>query len=69
MVHLADRPGAISQVVNPLSEAGINVLDIELAKVREGLGGQLLLGFKTTAEAEETVRLLAGVGLKAQMRS
>ncbi|NLN61292.1 MAG: prephenate dehydrogenase/arogenate dehydrogenase family protein [Myxococcales bacterium] len=69
MVHLKDRPGAIAQVINPLARAGINVLDIELAKVREGQGGQLLLGFKTVAAAEAAVRLIERCGLKVEMRS
>ena len=68
MVQLPDQPGTILKVVQPISAAGINILDIELAKVREGIGGQLLLGFKTTASATQAVALLEQAGFQARLR-
>jgi len=69
LLQIPDRPGAILQVIEPLTRQGINILDIELAKVREGVGGSLLLGFKTLPEAEKALSLLATSGFSARLRS
>jgi prephenate dehydrogenase len=68
MVHIADHKGALLSVISPLVDAGINVLDIELAKVREGVGGTLLLGFKTVEDATACVEILGRKQLKAKLR-
>lgn len=68
-VQLPDKPGAIVSVVTPLANAGINILDIELAKVREGIGGSLLLGFKALSEATQAQELLEKIGLQTRLRS
>lgn len=68
-VHLADQPGMILKVVEPLSTAGINILDIELAKVREGVGGTLLLGFKTHEFALQALDILTAHGFTARLRA
>lgn len=68
-VHLDDRPGMILKVVQPLSTANINILDIELAKVREGVGGTLLLGFKTHDSAMLALDILHHNGFEARLRA
>lgn len=68
LVELADRPGALLTVLEPLAKANLNLLDMELAKVREGIGGTLLLGFKTLPEAEECVQILHVLGYQARSR-
>lgn len=68
-VQLDDRPGMILRVVQPLSTAGINILDIELAKVREGVGGTLLLGFKTHDSAIQALDILHSAGFEARLRA
>ena len=68
MVQLPDHPGSILSVVSPLTEAGINILDIELAKVREGIGGTLLLGFKMQTDALWAVELLSKADITAKVR-
>lgn len=69
LVQIPDRPGAILQVVEPLTKQGINILDIELAKVREGVGGSLLLGFKLLSDAEAALHLLTDAGFPTRLRA
>lgn len=68
LIQISDQPGMILQIVQPLATAGINILDIELAKVREGIGGTLLLGFKLESEALQAVALLKTLGIEARIR-
>jgi len=69
VVQIPDAPGTIAQVVRPVAEAGLNIRDIELMKVREGIGGTLLLAFKTDQEAQESVTLLSAAGFSARQRT
>ena len=69
VVQIPDEPGTIVKVVQPVSDAGLNIRDIELMKVREGIAGTLLLAFKTDAEAQESVRILTSAGFAARQRS
>jgi len=47
VIRLDDRPGQLLALFAPLAEAGINVQDLEILKVREGESGTVLLGFGT----------------------
>lgn len=67
-VALEDRPGTILAVMKPLSDAGINIRDIELMKVRENVSGVLLISFKTEREATQAVEILQKNGLEAGIR-
>lgn len=51
VVRLEDRPGQILALLAPLAEAGINVQDLEILKVREGESGTLLVGFGSAEDA------------------
>ncbi len=44
-VDLVDTPGGIAQVTGRLADAGINIADIEILHVREGVPGVLKIGF------------------------
>lgn len=57
-VPLKDVPGALLHVLQPLADAGLNIRDIELMKVRENIAGTLLLAFKTPEEARRAVQIL-----------
>jgi prephenate dehydrogenase len=50
-VFVEDRPGALLTVLQSLAKAKVNLKDIELIKVREGLGGTFRLWFESPAEA------------------
>lgn len=69
VVHVVDRPGAIAEVTQILAAAGINIIDIEILRVREGEGGTLRLGFERRPDMEEAVRLLQQRGYRARPRS
>jgi len=51
VVRLEDRPGQLQALLKPLAEAGLNVQDLEILKVREGESGTVLVGFGTADEA------------------
>ena len=69
IVSLEDRPGMISQLVVPLSEENINIRDIELLKVREGVQGTLLLAFSTESEAQRAKSILEACDIHCVLRS
>ena len=53
-----DKPGVIAHVASSLADAGINVRDIEVLKVREGEGGSLRLGFGEAEDKASAIRIL-----------
>ena len=61
LLVVEDKPGVIAEVGGALSEAGINIKDIEVLKVREGEGGSLRLGFGAATDKEEAGRILTGL--------
>ncbi|MBO2520462.1 MAG: prephenate dehydrogenase/arogenate dehydrogenase family protein [Firmicutes bacterium] len=69
VVHVVDRPGAIHEVTGVLAGAGINIIDIEILRVREGEGGTLRLGFERWADREQAARLLTREGYRVWSRS
>lgn len=68
LVHLEDKPGELLKAFGPLAEAGLNVLDVEILKVREGEGGVLMMGFHGSDEADSALARLAAAGFKARLR-
>ena len=68
IAQIPDKPGSILEALNPLAEKNINIRDIELMKVREGIGGTLLLAFKTENEAKTAIELLEDKGIYAKRR-
>jgi prephenate dehydrogenase len=68
LVDLEDKAGALLEALRPLSAAGLNILDLEILKVREGEEGVLMMGFRKPAEAEQALALLAADGHKARLR-
>jgi prephenate dehydrogenase len=68
LVDIEDKAGALLRVLTPLSEAGLNILDLEILKVREGEEGVLMMGFHAPAEADQALKLLAASGHKARLR-
>jgi prephenate dehydrogenase len=68
LVDIEDKAGALLNVLKPLSDAGLNILDLEILKVREGEEGVLMMGFRKPFEAEMALTLLASSGHKARLR-
>ena len=68
VVHVVDRPGAIHEVTGIIGRRGINIIDIEILRVREGEGGTLRLGFERLSDLDEAVRLLREAGYQVRPR-
>jgi prephenate dehydrogenase len=68
IVRLDDRPGQLLAMLTPLADAGINVQDLEVLKVREGESGTILLGFDAAATADNAMVLLAAHGFHTVRR-
>ncbi len=62
IVRLDDRPGQLLALFAPLAEAGINVQDLEILKVREGESGTVLMGFGTPEVAAAARDVLSAAG-------
>jgi prephenate dehydrogenase len=60
-----DRPGIIGQLGGWLGAKGINIVDIEILRVREGDGGTIRLGVPTKEAAVAAVTTLQEQGIKA----
>lgn len=64
-VYAEDRPGELLSITRILHEAGINIKDIELLKIREGTGGAFRIGFSGPAVADAATNALSGAGYTA----
>ena len=64
-VYAEDRPGVLAHITVTLFEAGINIKDIELLKIREGTGGAFRLSFTNDAQADAAVIVLEQAGCRA----
>jgi len=69
VAHIPDEQGSILKTLSPIAEKNINIRDIELMKVREGVGGTLLLAFKTESEADNAIEILENNGIYARKRT
>ena len=63
-IFVKDEPGVISKISSKLFEAGINIKDIELLKIREGSGGTFRLAFESEKIAEQAKTILSDLGFK-----
>ncbi|GHV15687.1 prephenate dehydrogenase [Fibrobacterales bacterium] len=68
IVQISDEPGAILKVLQPLSEQNINIRDIELMKVRENIGGILVLAFKNLSDADRAISILESRGITTKKK-
>ncbi len=68
VVRLEDRPGQLQALFTPLANAGINVQDLEILKVREGESGTILLGFATPDDAQRASLTITAVGFSVTSR-
>ncbi len=68
LMVVEDKPGVIADISGKLADAGINIKDIEVLKVREGEGGTLRLAFDGEKEAEKAIDILVSNGYTTRMR-
>lgn len=63
-----DKPGIIGKIGEILGNEGINIVDIEILRAREGDGGSIRIGVKDRETAERAVLCLNSFGIKAWVR-
>jgi prephenate dehydrogenase len=68
VARIPDEPGSILRAIIPIAKKNIDIRDIELMKVREGVGGTLLLAFKTENDASKAMKILEEKGIYATSR-
>ncbi|MGE5606099.1 MAG: prephenate dehydrogenase/arogenate dehydrogenase family protein [Bacteroidota bacterium] len=68
VVTIEDRPGSIMEVLKYLADAGLNIKDIEILRVREGSGGTLRLALESDEAVNQGVKVLENHGFKAKKR-
>ncbi len=68
LVVVKDQPGVLHGISGTLADAGINIKDIEILKIREDEGGTMRLSFSSREDADEAVRLLEGRNFEVQIR-
>lgn len=64
-VYAEDRPGVLLDITRTVYEAGANIKDIELLKVREGTGGAFRIGFADDPTADTAGDALRRAGFTA----
>lgn len=68
VVHVADRPGVFATIATILGNAGINIADIEILRVREGEEGSIRLGFHSDIDLTRSLTLLQESGFRVQRK-
>ncbi len=68
VVEMVDRPGEIAAVTTLLAKEHVNLIDIEILRVREGEGGTVRLGFESDTERDQAMRILRANGYRARAR-
>ncbi len=62
IVHAEDRAGWLAEVTQILATHDISIKDVELLKIREGIGGTFRFGFATDAEMRDACDVLRDAG-------
>lgn len=68
LVRCEDRPGQLARMTAALAREQINIMDIELLKIREGEGGTFRMAFKDIQTADAAIRTLDKEGFPARLR-
>lgn len=63
-IMVEDKPGVLSKISTALYEGGLNIKDIELLRVREGIGGTFRLSFGSENEAKKATEIISKLGYK-----
>ena len=68
VVWADDQPGFLHALTGVLAQAGLNLRDAELLRVRSGELGTFRFGFETATDADQAVRALGEAGYRAARR-
>lgn len=66
-VYVKDQPGEISKISTALFDNNINIKDMELLKIREGMGGTFRLAFSTKQEADSAKKVIESAGFSTKV--
>lgn len=66
LVVAEDRPGFLARMTGLIDQAGLNIRDIELLKVREGDAGTFMLAFQSEDDALQACQILNSDGFSAR---
>ncbi|MGK9476667.1 prephenate dehydrogenase/arogenate dehydrogenase family protein [Melioribacter sp. OK-6-Me] len=61
-VFVKDQPGVLARITTALYEAGINIKDLELLKIRLGSGGTFRISFETQQDATKAKTIIEDLG-------
>ena len=64
-VYAEDKPGFLFHLTKVLHEADINIKDLELLKIREGIEGVFRIGFQNQSLADQAIDALKESGYEA----
>jgi len=68
VIWAEDRPGFLHGMTGAVAEAGLNLKDAELLRVRAGEVGTFRFGFESADDADRAVAALAAAGYRAERR-
>ena len=68
LVTVPDKPGAIGDLAESLGRAEINILDIEIMRVRDEAGGTMKFGFAEKTAAERAVLVFEELGYPCRLK-
>jgi prephenate dehydrogenase len=68
VIKAQDRPGFIGEIAGVLGQAGLNIRDVQVLRVREGEGGSLAIALAGEEELKKSLELLEGAGFVARRR-
>lgn len=69
VVTAPDEPGIIGKIAQVLGKASINIIDIEILRVREGDGGTIRLGFQKEEMVASAIQIMRENGFIAKART
>ncbi len=67
-IMVEDKPGVLSKISTALYKGGLNIKDIELLRVREGIGGTFRLSFGSESDARKAIEIINELGYKVFTR-
>ncbi len=67
-IMVEDKPGVLSKISTALYQGGLNIKDIELLRVREGIGGTFRISFGSEGDARKAIEIINSLGYKVFTR-
>lgn len=68
VANVPDRPGALARLAGALGEQGINIIDLEIMRIREGEGGTIRLALPSDEQADSALAVLRASGFIVRKR-